>query len=370
MKLKDVIYNQLLKEESGRRSGKGYKRDKFYPSEFGKCKREVYYDFKGAPKDAQDGRTLLTFRIGDAVHNIIKTILYNAKIMTADEVKVFDADTNTSGRFDGGVLNSATSKQELIEIKSTNHFSFEAMDEIELADDKYRGQLVVYMHSGVRNVGNVLVINKNTSEIKEWELPLESAEAFYAEKVKPYFDACAKVIKKRTPPVREYTREDWQCQYCSFRTKCWEGVPLPEAPKFEPKADAVKPGEEILAASVVTYARLKAQIKDLENELESAESVVKQWFDATAEEALTNSGVTIKRVKRTESEWDIDFIKSKLTPEVYAKLLRFDAKLLQAEVKAKAIDPVILETAKKIKLAGYSLKLEKPGKAASEKEAT
>ena len=338
--LKKIIEDLVLEENAER--GK-YARTHFWASEVGKCKRALFYDFTGVPKKDFDARALLIFKAGDMFHDMIKNYFWRSGLLRQEEARLpatAKKELNLTGRFDAIVSNTPEGERELTEIKSISHFGFEHMDE---PKKEWVLQLMIYLHYLRMKRGIIFAINKNTSQMKQWEVNYDPK--IFKTAVN-YFKAVSKCIKNDTEPDREYPRDSWQCGYCKFSKHCWRDIPIPEPPAFKIDEAIEPPSQEILESAVNTYCFLKNEIKKMAAEYESAEKVIKQYFKTNQEASVSSEKNVIERIQRQKIIFDSVKLLKKLGVEKYAIISKPQAKLITQALKDGLVDPTTVEESK------------------------
>ena len=338
--LKKIIEDLVLEENSGR---KKYVRTHFWASDISKCKRALFYEFKDIPKKGFDAKALMIFKAGDMFHDMIKNYFWRSGVLRQEEARlppIAKEELNLTGRFDAIVSNTPEGERELTEIKSISHFGFEHMDE---PKKEWVLQLMIYLHYLKVKKGIIFAINKNTSQMKQWEVNYDP-EIF--KKVVNYFKTVSKHIKSNKEPNREHPRDSWQCGYCKFSKYCWKDIPIPEPPAFKIDEAVEPPSQEILESAVNTYCYLKNEIKKLTDECGSAEEVIKQYFKTNQETSVSSDENIIERIQRQKVIFDSEKLLKKLGAEKYAVISKPQSKLISQALKDGLVDPTAVEESK------------------------
>lgn len=343
IQIAEKIEELVLKEEAERSEKYKGPRDHFWASDVFKCKRQLFYEFKDAPKKALDARALLIFRAGDSFHELVKNYLWRTGILRQEEARLPETarqELNLTGRFDALVSTTLEGERELCEIKSISHFGFEDLDE---PKPEWVAQLTIYMHYLNVKRGIIFAINKNTSEMKQWEV-IYNPEVFA--KIKEYFLDVAKYVKENKEPDRPYARDSWQCGYCKFNGHCWRDCPIPEAPAFKVDETIEPPSQEILESAINTYCSLDEQIKLLKKDYEAAKEIIERYFKTNTEKTVSNLTYTIERIQRQNTDYDIDKLRQGLGPEKFALISKPSSTMIKQALKESLIDPTVVEKAK------------------------
>lgn len=199
----------------------------FYISDAGKCQRAIYLSIKGYPRKEKDARVLRIFDRGDVTHRGLMNALFGIP-----EIRVIASEVDIPpkelirGRADAIV--SIDNKVYVVEMKSSSEFKFQKLDEPE---ETHQEQLQLYMHYFKVPQGILVYENKNTQELKEFEL-----------KYNP--EICRKLLLELRTLKEQYIEQDiippiplkfkkarevaggveknfpWECRYCDFKEEC------------------------------------------------------------------------------------------------------------------------------------------------------
>jgi hypothetical protein len=240
-----------------------------------------------------------------------------------------------------GILQDLMNVEELWENKAINHFTFESYWEADPGDmDKIPWdnicQSCVYSASLQREQANITGIrltvkNKNTDNMIEFQMEylkdcvLIKTCTHMSSEVKElnilvYFPVSYCVDKfvrieehalSGTLPDREYEHDHWRCEYCSYRTKCWEKY-LAEMEQLS--TDAMLADE---VETLVTYFQeIKAQIREMEKEKdELKEQVIQVMKEAKAQKGRAGDYV-IKYTPSVTQRIDKSLVPSSMLPEI------------------------------------------------------
>lgn len=200
---KQIIDNQEVKERSG-----------FYASEAGKCSRAIYYDFIKAPKEDFSIETLRKFLTGNVIHEKLQKILKDTGILISEEQATPQNEFNIHGRCDAII--KLNNQKQVLEIKSIASYGYRQLKE---AKDDHILQLQVYLHFFKIKSGYLLYENKDSSDLKVFEIKYDFN---LAKKVIKKFSNIQTALEKKEVPEREFEKSAWQCRYCNFQKHCWK----------------------------------------------------------------------------------------------------------------------------------------------------
>jgi len=218
IKLIDKYYQEKREERN---------QEHFYITDAGKCQRAIYFSMKGYPRKEKEARVLRIFDRGDITHQRLMRALFGIP-----EIKIIasEVDIPPKGLIHGraDVIISIGNKLYVVDFKSSNDFRFRRL---EMPEPSHQQQLQLYMHYFKIPQGIILYENKNTQELKEFELKYD-------------YKLCKKIISEFgslkeqyidqniVPPIplelrraREAAKNNegkfpWECDYCDFRKEC------------------------------------------------------------------------------------------------------------------------------------------------------
>ncbi|MFH0987523.1 MAG: PD-(D/E)XK nuclease family protein [Patescibacteria group bacterium] len=220
------MLNELIdKYYQNRRKDKAQQH--FYVSDGGKCQRAVYFSMKGYPKKEKEARVLRIFDTGDLTHQRLMRALFGIP-----EIRVIasEIDMPIQDLFHGreDAIISLNNKLYIVDFKSISDYKFKKLDAPEIPHQR---QLQLYMHYFKVPQGIVLYENKNTQDLKEFELKYD-------------YKLCKKIISEFENLRDQYIEQDiippiplvlkkqrdesksngkkfpWECEYCDFREEC------------------------------------------------------------------------------------------------------------------------------------------------------
>lgn len=203
--LKEIIDQFYLKRQESRGQ------TRFYVSNAGKCPRQVFFAMKNYPKKSMEAQALRKMHHGDVVHSKLKNILYSLGIVKATEIEIPPQEL-VSGRADAII--GMNGKEYVVELKSINSFGFEQLDRPKDGDVK---QLTLYMHYFNIAQGLLVYENKNTQEMKEFEVSYDGA---LAKSIMDSFASLKQNVDSGQVPEKPGELEQWQCDYCPYIEEC------------------------------------------------------------------------------------------------------------------------------------------------------
>ncbi|MDO8601380.1 MAG: PD-(D/E)XK nuclease family protein [bacterium] len=186
----------------------------FYITDAGKCPRSLFFKFKKAPREAMEAKILRMFDHGDYIHQLIMKPLFGMR-----EINVVASEVNIppqeliSGRADA-ILSNGTELY-VLDIKSMNSMVFRNLKE---PKEENQDQIQLYMHYFKVSKGILLYVNKDTQELKEFEVAYDKnrSEAL----LRGLSDIKIKIDSSTVPDRISGYPDDWQCRYCQFKEIC------------------------------------------------------------------------------------------------------------------------------------------------------
>ena len=211
--LKEKIDKIVLRKAKERKEEHGeYKDDVFFPSEAGKCIRNLFYEKKLQPeKPAYIYRLFLT---GDLIHEWIQKSVYNED-KSEVEIEWNEGDIKFSGRMD------VLLKDRIIEFKSIKNFAYVEKK----PSSQHVEQINMYMKATGIHKGTIVYIQKDNFDVLEHDVEFD--KKLYNKTISR-FKKLNKALIENHPPTRlkcfgkDYC---WECNYCPFKETCTEGNP-------------------------------------------------------------------------------------------------------------------------------------------------
>lgn len=195
----------------------------FHPSQLlGGCLRSMAYDLMGTePSDMPKrpgGELQRTFDVGTWYHVYMQNILYGIGLLEAAEVPVVNAEKYLNGKADGVFKKEVYGEKVVLEIKTMNNWNYTKATFRPFKKHEFQASLYA-RELGAKKV-LYLYINKDTSEIKEFLMPVNEEQLAEADKkMQKVIDH----VKKGILPPR--TCEERYCENavsCPFATLCFK----------------------------------------------------------------------------------------------------------------------------------------------------
>jgi len=186
----------------------------FYITDAGRCIRQIFFKFKKAPREEMEARVLRLFDHGDSIHRLIMKPLLSMK-----EVHVVASEVNIPpqelirGRADAII--SDGKDLYVLDIKSMNSMVFKNLSQ---PKEEHINQIQLYLHFLDPQKGILLYINKDTQELKEFEVPYDSKRA--QSLLNKLISLKTKIDSNIIPPRLPDWPNNWQCKYCPFKEIC------------------------------------------------------------------------------------------------------------------------------------------------------
>lgn len=237
--LKEFIVSHLKKDIEV----KSPKDFRLNPSTLNKCRRAVWYQYHISPSDDLTDCNLVKMAMGDNVHLFVQKTLNELEVenvlkvveMEVDKVvRLPGADFDIRYRIDAVVEFVGSGEKYVVEIKSTYSKGF---DRVSMeADENHLVQLKTYMSlenikNGVliyiaRDNGLIIehVVNMSDDEINRFreELVQKGNELKNIVLSENLPDRDFNLVVEKKENVLNFSKSDWQCRYCVYRSACFE----------------------------------------------------------------------------------------------------------------------------------------------------
>ncbi len=205
------------------------------PSAAGRCIRALVYKRMGLTPEPWPDRFAVIFDDGNWHEELtVQWLQKSAFTIHSQQLKVHIgtvAGQEVTGEIDG-VVEDPVGWQAMWEHKAINHFTFQRYLKriedglgLDLADP-YFAQIQLYLHSTEMREAEIdtavlLIKNKNTGQYCEFIVEYDKGAAINALVKLETVERCARL---ELVPDRPYNRNvDWQCSYCRYARRCWEG---------------------------------------------------------------------------------------------------------------------------------------------------
>lgn len=189
----------------------------FWATDFGKCKRQVYYSFTN-PKEFDSGKRKI-FSVGNIIHEFLQGVLkaregdlfelvWNEQYMT-----ITDIETNLiiTGKIDTRLQHRGESI--LLEFKTENERAFNMRKSPLLS---HRSQFNLYLRSQRLDYGYIVYINKSDMSIKPFRVDFD--EALFQRCMRDARDIFWHLRHSKLPAKNP--KAGWECNYCHYREEC------------------------------------------------------------------------------------------------------------------------------------------------------
>lgn len=196
----------------------------FHPSQLlDGCMRQMAYDLMGVAPTDKISRPIgaelqRTFDVGTWYHIYIQNILYRIGYLEQAEVPVINKEKYINGKADGVFKEEVFGEKVVLEIKTMNNWNFSKA--IFKPFKKHEFQASLYARElGAKKV-LYLYINKDTSEIREFLMPINEEQLAIADKK---MTSVINHISEKTLPPR--CCSDKFCDNalaCPFTTLCFK----------------------------------------------------------------------------------------------------------------------------------------------------
>ncbi len=213
-----IDFNELI-ERYLEREIEEKKIGKYYPSEIGKCLRNLYYSYKYPMKVGP--RLLKIFELGNIMHDFIVKVLQSDKnpevelIGAEVPIKLDMGDFVISGRIDDLIVLKSNGEKVLVEVKSCRDIR-----KVASPQNAHLIQLQFYMHvTGIKQ-GILLYVDKGTLETKSFNV---SYDPYWSELIIERFKILHESLTKDILPKPEaklIPELSWMCDFCEYREKC------------------------------------------------------------------------------------------------------------------------------------------------------
>lgn len=183
----------------------------FYITDAGRCPRAVFFQFKKYPKKEIEARVLRLLEHGEYTHMRLMSVLFSIGLVKSAEIEIPKQEI-IHGRADAII--SLNNELYVLEIKSMNKMAFFRLEKPNPDNLK---QIQLYMHYFNVHKGILLYENKDTQEIKEFEV--EYDEKLVKELLKNFAELKEKIESNEMPGIPEDI-EKWRCSYCPYAEEC------------------------------------------------------------------------------------------------------------------------------------------------------
>lgn len=287
----------------------------------GRCKRQMVYGRLDFPKDNISDRMSMVFNDSSWHEELSADFVQKTAFKLRDRQFKVNCGFFGYGAIDG-ILTDLLGSDYLWEHKAINHFSFQRYEKGEIPID-YVVQCCIYI-VGLQKISTIdkallLIKNKNTAQYLEFLIQYDKSKdvavilhklnSIDQKKVdlnielpnlltraKEKFEFVEQKAKENTLPKRDYETADWQCEYCSYKNKCWADYEE-EFAKLEEHVELSQDLEERLSY----YLELQLHIKEQEKEADGIKEEVKKAMQILgARGATTNKYAIILSIVKSK----------------------------------------------------------------------
>lgn len=198
----------------------------FHPSQLLQgCPRQMAYDISGTEPSDRTKRRIgaalqRTFDVGTWYHIYVQNLLYQLGLLEAAEVPVVNKEKYLNGKADGVFKKEVFGEKVVLEIKTMNSWNYGKA--VFKPFKKHEFQASLYARElGIKKV-LYLYINKDTSEMKDFLMPINEEELAAADKK---MTKVIESVKEGELPPRPSACTDRLCDLavdCPFATLCFK----------------------------------------------------------------------------------------------------------------------------------------------------
>ncbi len=201
------------------------KREYFYISDAGKCKRSLYFDFKPKYKRTNWSIELLRkFQNGEYAHErLVKYLQLNDNLIIESEVTVPLNKYNLHGRADIIIYNLTKAKYGVVsrkpycvlELKTIN------MREVKEPIEVHTYQLQFYLYFFNLDFGFLVYESKQTNNLFLFRI---EKDLKVINKQLTWFKEMKKNIEFNNIPIMsdDYKSDKYPCNFCNYKQYCWK----------------------------------------------------------------------------------------------------------------------------------------------------
>ena len=184
------------------------------------CARQLWYT-KFNSKEVEDPNVLKKFKVGHYLEPMMVDLFRKAgyQMWGVDGEQLGFEDEGIAGHCDG-IIKGIDGDEEtpyLLEFKTSNSFYFKQFvkDGIS-ANEKYAGQVQIYMHKFKLKKCLFVVMNKDTQEMHYEIVLYDEYEAVRL------LERGKHILTMTEPPERGYPRSNYfKCKWCNWNKTCW-----------------------------------------------------------------------------------------------------------------------------------------------------
>lgn len=187
------------------------------------CARQLWYSFH-TPKKEFNALTLRKFAVGHALEPVVVEWLKKAgfTLYTVDSKgEQFGFEDGVIGGHCDGVIKGIPFNEEepyLLEVKTANNFYWKEFNKSGIdGNERYKGQVHIYMNKFKLKKCLFVVVNKDTQELYFEIVEYDEFEALRL------LSRGHSLAVETEPPARHYESKSYfKCKYCSYYKECWK----------------------------------------------------------------------------------------------------------------------------------------------------
>ena len=213
-KLDEFTVKQSVKQKEE------YTKTALSPTDALDCPRKTFYKWHKYTQEETDTRSLRIFALGNYIHNRWQDLLDEMGLQLKREFRI---DTTHKGIPIHGYVDSICSidgQLYVVEFKSQKDWMYGKTDYLQDAKPEHRAQVQLYMHFTGIHKAIILYENKNTSELREFQLSYD--ENFVTEILNSFEKLYSQINLNELPEKISGAKLDkYPCAYCGFRQHCF-----------------------------------------------------------------------------------------------------------------------------------------------------
>jgi CRISPR/Cas system-associated exonuclease Cas4 (RecB family) len=195
------------------------------------CGRQQYYKKTGNEiSNMIDDASLLKMHFGKIQHEDMQRILKEKNILLCSEVETNKRKFGLDWKYFIDAIIKDNDKKYILEIKTVYARGFDFVKE-EPKKEHFM-QCLCYMIFEKILDGIILYIGRDNGFMIQHDIQIRGKDIYLNGELKTkltngfknriqYLKELKTQIEQGIVPEREYTKKDWQCRYCQYKTSCW-----------------------------------------------------------------------------------------------------------------------------------------------------
>jgi hypothetical protein len=332
-----------------------------------KCEREISYDFlMPGKKSLLTSGTLVLFEDGRLGESDIRNRLIH--ILRSPEREITDPASGARGKLDNMVMvrkltlpvegepvhETPIYPQEdpILEIKTVNEWSFQAMAASGQVNQSYYDQVQEYLGITKTPWAILIIKNRNSSGPEPGALPFlefvvyPDSERFA--QIQAGLATTQECVNQKILPPRPFLVDSTKCQYCRYKYECWGERIRAKTPelKYEPAEGAGDaPGQEILEGAIRAAVVAQNKMKEGEKEYEEATSVIKQYFKVKGPGEIFVDNIKASSTKVEKTGLDKEKLKELIPNTLLIEVCEPNKKAIEQAIADRKCDASVLPAA-------------------------